>query len=119
MTARFKTDENLPETAAAILRAAGHDVTTALGEGLGGGVDPTVAAACRAEGRALLTLDRGLGDIRAYPPADHHGIIVLRARDQAIDTVLALIRRLVVVLETNPLSGTLWIVDEHRVRIRR
>jgi hypothetical protein len=29
-----------------------------------------------------VTFDVGFGDIRAYPPAGHHGIIVLRLRDQ-------------------------------------
>ncbi len=119
MTVRFKTDENLPATAAALLRSAGHDVTTALDEGLGGVADPRVAAVCRMEGRALLTLDRGLGDIRAYPPAEYPGIVVLRARNQEIDTLLSLVRRLIALLGTHPLGGTLWIVDERRVRIRR
>jgi len=71
------------------------------------------------EGRALLTLDRGLGDIRAYPPAEYLGIVVLRARNQEIDTLLSLVRRLIALLGTHPLVGTLWIVDERRVRIRR
>ena len=119
MAAKFKMDENLPETAAVLLRAAGHDVTTALEEGLGGVADPRVVAVCRTEGRALLTLDRGLGDIRAYPPAEYHGIVVLRARDQEIDTILALIRRFIALLGTRSLVGTLWIVDERRVRVRR
>jgi hypothetical protein len=73
---------------------------------------------CRREGRALLTLDRGLGNIREYPPVEYPGIVVLRVRNQEIDTILALIRRLIELLETRPLAGTLWIVDEYRVRIR-
>lgn len=119
MGVKLKTDENLPDSAAALLRAAGHDVTTALVEGLGGAADPQVAAVCRGEARALVTLDRGLGDIRAYPPVDYHGIVVLRTHDQEIDTILALVRRLVPLLETQSLAGALWIVDERRVRIRR
>ena len=35
------------------------------------------AAVCRADGRALITLDTDFGNVRAYPPADHPGIIVL------------------------------------------
>lgn len=119
MAAKIKIDENLPETAAGLLRAAGHDVATTFEEGLGGAGDPRVAAVCQAEGRAILTLDRGLGDIRAYPPAEYHGIVVLRARNQEIDTVLGLVRRLISLLETHSLAGALWIVDERRVRIRR
>jgi len=73
-------DENLSGSGAALLRAAGHDVTTVLEQGLGGVTDPRLAAICRTERRALVTLDRGLGDIRAYPPADYHGIIVQTSR---------------------------------------
>jgi predicted nuclease of predicted toxin-antitoxin system len=116
---KLKTDENLPETAAALLRAAGHDATTTVNEGLGGAADPRVAAVCRTEGRALLTLDRGLGDIRAYPPAEYHGIVVLRPPNQQIDTLLALVRGVIALLEIHPLEGSLWIVDDRRVRIRR
>ena len=66
-----------------------------------------------------MTLDRGLGDIRAYPPADYHGIVVLRSHDQGIDAVLSLLRRLVPLLGTESLAGALWVVDERRVRVRR
>ena len=119
MAAKLKTDENLPQTAADLLRAAGHDVSTVVEQGLCGETDSRVAVACRSEGRALLTLDRGLGDIRAYPPAEHPGIVVLRAGGQEIDKILGLIRRLIALLETQLLTGTLWIMDERRVRIRR
>jgi len=115
---KFKTDENLPNAAVAILRAAGHNVTTVLEEELGGAADPRVAQICRTEQRALITLDRGLGDIRAYPPADYHGIVVLRPRDQGIDAIVALIQRIGPLLESHSLVGTLWIVDERRVRVR-
>jgi predicted nuclease of predicted toxin-antitoxin system len=116
---RFKTDENLPESAATLLRAAGYDVKTVLDQGLGGVADPRVVSVCQAEERAILTLDRGLGDIRAYPPAGHQGIVVLRPRDQQIDTIVALVRHLITLLQAHPLPGTLWILDERRVRIPR
>lgn len=93
MAFRLKTDENMPDSVAAFLRGAGHNVTTVLEEKLGGAADPRVAEICRTEGRALVTLDRGLGDIRTYPPAEHHGIVVLRPRDQSVDSILALVQR--------------------------
>ena len=119
MAVRLKTDENLPDSVAMLLRSAGHDVTTVLEEKLGGAADPQVAEVSRSETRALVTLDRGLGNIRAYPPTDYHGIVVLRPRDQSVDAILALVQKLVVLLETNSLVGMLWIVDERRFRIRR
>ena len=119
MAVRLKTDENLPDSAMELLRAAGHDVTTVLEEKLGGAADPQIAEVCRRETRALVTLDRGLGNIRAYPPADYPGIVVLRPRDQSVDAILALVQTSIALLGTNPLDGALWIIDEHRLRIRR
>ena len=121
MAVKLKTDENLPNSATMLLRAAGHDVTTVLEEKFGGAADPQVAEVCRSETRALVTLDRGLGNIRAYPPADYHGIVVLRPRDQSVDAILALVKKFVALLEieTTSLTGALWIVGERRFRIRR
>src|SRR5450759_5641659 len=44
-------DENLSGSGAALLRAAGHDVTTVLEQGLGGVTDPRLAAICRSAPR--------------------------------------------------------------------
>jgi hypothetical protein len=52
-------------------------------------------AAASDEGRMLLTLDRGIGDLRRYPPGSHSGIVVLRPAMQDPDTILALVERLV------------------------
>jgi len=46
---RFKLDENLPLSSAAILAIAAHDVGTVGQEGLSGASDPDVAAAATPE----------------------------------------------------------------------
>ncbi len=78
---RAKLDENLPIEAAELLHAAGWECDTVHDEGLAGGDDPNVAAACRADARVLFTLDLDFGDIRAYPPSEYVGIVVLRPTD--------------------------------------
>jgi hypothetical protein len=45
------------------------NVDTVTEEGLIGAPDHDVVAAATAAGWILISLDRGLGDIRAYPPA--------------------------------------------------
>ena len=115
---RVKLDENLPVEAADVLRQAGHDATTILEQEMGGEPDPSVAAVCRREGRALVTLDTDFADIRTYPPPEHPGILVLRLRQQDKRSVLDVLRRLLPLLSNEPLAGRLWIVDEERVRIR-
>ena len=75
---RAKLDENLPVEAAELLRMAGWECDSVCDEGLAGADDPEVAAACQAGARVLFTLDLDFGDIRAYPPSEYVGIVVLR-----------------------------------------
>jgi hypothetical protein len=77
-----------------------------------------VADVCRAEGRAVLTLDLDFADIRVYPPSDYAGIIVLRPSVQTITNIRRLVGQVIALLPTEPLAGHLWIVDEGQVRIR-
>jgi predicted nuclease of predicted toxin-antitoxin system len=79
---RFKTDENLPEEFAGMLRDAGWDALSVAQQGLGGTDDNRLGAICVAESRILITLDLGFGNIKAYPPQSHPGIIVLRPRSR-------------------------------------
>lgn len=115
---RFKIDENLPTDVAEYLRQIGYDAMTILDQQMSGETDPNVAAVCKSEDRVLITLDLDFSDIRAYPPGDSPGIIVLRPQVQAKSNVLALIARMTSLLETERVTGTLWIVEETGVRIR-
>lgn len=117
MGARFKLDENIPRDAQALLLAAGHDVHTVVEERLAGRADPDILDVCSAEGRILVTLDLDFADIRAYPPAGHRGIWVLRPESQAVERTLAVLRGALAMLATEPAERRLWIVEPRRVRI--
>jgi integrase len=95
---RLKLDENLPEDAAETLRALGHDVETVVNERLSGSADERVMSVSSHEGRMLVTLDRGMADIRAYPPGSHAGIVVFRLDDQAASAVVSTVGRMASVL---------------------
>jgi predicted nuclease of predicted toxin-antitoxin system len=114
---RFKVDENLPEVAAAMLREAGYDAETVLFENLGGAPDPCIAAVCLKERRSLITLDLDFSDITTYPPADYPGIIVLRLRNHSISHISEIMKKVMAMLLKERLTGTIWSVDERRVRI--
>ncbi len=116
---KIKLDENVTVAAKAPLRAAGHQVDTVSDEGLTGTPDPALLDVCRREQRLLITFDVGFGDLRAYPPQDHAGIIVLRLRDQQPSVVLDVLHRLVAQHDLSSFSGALAIAGEDRVRIRR
>ena len=115
---RFKIDENLPSTAANLLREAGHDALTVIEQGHGGASDSVVADVLRVEGRALITLDTGFADIRSYPPSEFPGIIVIRPRRSEGGQVLRILKKVARTLEEERLDGLLWIVDAKRIRIR-
>jgi predicted nuclease of predicted toxin-antitoxin system len=101
---KFKLDENLPASAAAILASAGHDADTVIAEHLAGAPDPDVVTTATAASRVLITLDRGTGDIRAYPPRSHAGIVVLRLADQSAATATKAINDLATLAEPASLA---------------
>lgn len=115
---RFKIDENLPIDVAAMLRVAGYDAATVNEEGVGGAQDPDLATLIQRESRALITLDLGFADIRAYPPQQYPGLVVLRLERQDKQYVLQICERLVATLSREPLPGRLWIVEAMRIRVR-
>ena len=115
---KFKIDENLPVEVAELLRQAGYGATTVYDQNLGGKADAEIASVCQEEERALVTLDTDFADIRAYPPAEYSGFIVLRLKRQDKPYVLELFTRLTAMLTAEPLAGHLWIVEEGRVRVR-
>lgn len=115
---KFKVDENLPVEAVEVLRQAGYDALSVLDQQLGGEMDIGIARICQQEERIIVTLDLDFSDIRAYPPRDYSGIIVLRLKRQDKLTVTAVVQRLIKALANTPLDNRLWIVDERRIRIR-
>lgn len=111
-------DENLPVEIAGQLRAAGHQADTVNDEAVAGSLDPDLALLIQREGRDLITLDRGFGDIRAYRPQEYPGLVVMHLAHQDKARVLEVCKRLVPSLSQAPLEGRLWIVEESRIRVR-
>lgn len=102
---RVKTDENLAPLSADLLREHGHDVATVWDEGLRGHADTDIAETCRAENRALITLDTGFADIRRYPPEHYAGLIVLRVGSHSQRHVAGVLERLSSLLDIEPCAG--------------
>lgn len=72
----------------------------------------------RTEGRVLITLDRDFGEILRFVPEDSAGIAVLDCRGRlSPTTILARIKELATLLETESIDGQLWIVEPGRVRV--
>lgn len=115
---KFKIDENLPAELKHDLVAAGHDAATVVDENLAGAPDPRIALVAQQERRVLLTMDKGIADVRVYPPDQYAGIVLFRPGTQGRAATLMFVRRHLSALLAADLSGHLLVVSESGIRIR-
>lgn len=114
----FKIDENLPTEFVEVLAEAGHEALTVSQQGLTGNDDPDIVAVCQRENRILITADLDLSDIRHYPPESSPGFVVLRLKRQSRTRQIALLHKMIPLLDIKPITNRLWIVEPDRIRIR-
>lgn len=114
---RFKLDENFGRRAKELFREASHEVTTVSEQGLSGTSDEALIEVCRAEERALVTMDLDFSNVLRFPPAAYAGIAVLRVPSPIELSVLyAHVETLLRALRRQDLTGRLWIVELNRIR---
>ena len=106
MAVKVKVDEDLPRAAVDLLRDWGYDAAGVYEQGMSGWKDPELWRAVQAEGRFLVTADKGFGDIRTYPPGTHRGILVLLGRVLASYSL-------------EQLAGCIVVATPRGIRIRR
>lgn len=118
---RFLIDANLPHSITDLFHPPGHDVVHVRGIGLGDAPDEDVAARARQDQRCLVTRDYGFADIRAYPPRDYYGIVVLDVPNTTTAPFLReLIGRFLQQSDVvSQLRGRLAIVTFDRIRLRQ
>jgi predicted nuclease of predicted toxin-antitoxin system len=115
---KFKIDENLPAELAEDLKRLGHSADTVKDEGIVGASDPVVVAAANADGRIILTLDKGIADIVRFPTQAHSGVVLFRPGSLGRRAVLGYIReRLDPLLRLN-LAQRVTVVTDERIRMR-
>ena len=83
-----------------------------------GADDVAIMAQVRADGRAILTLDKGIAAVRAYPPDQYAGIVLFRPRTTGRATTLGFVRQHLPWLFRQTLAGHLFVVSDAGVRIR-
>lgn len=117
---RFIVDADLPRATGPLLRRYGHEAVDVRDIGMGAATDPEIAAHARARGLAIPTGDFGFADIRAYPPDQYAGLIVLQLRNGAtapviLDLVESFLQQRHVL---SRMPGRLAIVESSRIRLR-
>lgn len=116
---RIKLDENLPAVLVPDLVALGHDVDTAVDEGLGGRDDPTVWAAAQAAGRLLVTQDLDFSDARAFVPGTHQGLVLVRLRQRSRARMHARVLAVFKNEDVDAWAHCLVVIGDSKVRVRR
>lgn len=116
---RVKLDENITAGAKSVAIGLGHEADTVTDEGLAGAADVDVVVAATSEGRFLITLDRGLGDMRHYPPGTHPGIAALRLDTEDARSTTAAVRSFLARPDVESLAGCVVVVRGNLLRIRR
>jgi len=113
-------DANLPRSVVQAVTAASHTGIDVRVVGLRTASDSAIAAYARSEGFCIATRDYDFADVRNYPPADYHGIIVLDLPDDAIASeVCELLRDFLLRPDVEKeMPGRLAIVRADRVRFR-
>jgi predicted nuclease of predicted toxin-antitoxin system len=91
---------------------------TFIEQELRGEDDALISEVCLREGRVLITLDLDFADVRAYPPQQFPGFMVLRVRRQDKYHLMAVFQRVIPLIEQESVEHHLWIIEENRVRIR-
>jgi predicted nuclease of predicted toxin-antitoxin system len=119
MPPQVKVDEDLPDAVASLFAAAGYPATTVRAQGWSGLQDAPLWTRLQAEGRWLVTADKGFGDIRTYVPGTYVGVILLRAAVESRRRYLELAEATVRSVRLEDLAGCLVVVTPRGIRIRR
>ena len=114
---RFLTDENIPRSITAWLRASAHDAICASELGIGA-PDTRWLALGESEGRVLFTCDKDFGDLVFRDGLASSGIVLLRLDDIAVPTWVVRLQEAWSVIEANP-SGCIIVISSNRVRVRK
>ncbi len=115
----IKTDEDLPRAIISVLEAHGYAAQGVYDQGMSGWPDERLFTAVQAEGRFLITADKGFGDLRHYPPGEHAGILILRPGRPSISAFVGLLERLLERHRLEEFQRCLVIVTPQGIRVRR
>ena len=115
----IKVGEDLPPIIAERLRQKGYEASTVVEQNMGGWKDPILWRAIQAEGRFLVTADKGFANIKAYPPETQAGVLLLRPDDDGIRPVLVLLEEVLANFDLKTLARTVTVATPRGLRIRR
>ena len=112
---RFLVDECAGPRLARWLHEQGHDVFSVFDQARGITDDAVLQIAMESE-RILITVDKDFGEKVFREKRFHHGVILLRLKDERSQSKIAAMERLLTSFATR-LSGQFIVVTDTRVRL--
>ena len=117
---KIKLDENFPPGSVEIFIKAKINTASVLDQKLSSTPDANLYKVCISEKRVLVTFDLDFANIIRFPSQNTPGIIVCRLRKKtSLAAINLLCNTLVTLITSNDLERKLFIVEHHRIRIRR
>ena len=101
------------------LRATGHDATHLIELGLERLPDPDIFALAATEQRVLITFDLDFGEIAARSGQKQPSVIVFRLANTRPTNVIARLQVVLVDALSAIGEGSIVLVEESRIRVRR
>lgn len=114
----FLADECTFVQTVRLMQELGFQVERIQDLGMIGAEDSDTFAKAQETKTILITNDKSFGDIRAYPPSSHHGVIVLKMppSPHGVRRVHKVLRKLL--KNETRFEGILFIVDANKYRKR-
>lgn len=113
---RFIVDESTGMAVARYLRESGHDVLV-VSETMPQADDSQILTCAASEERILITNDKDFGELVFRTRQVHHGVLLLRLRDESSVSRVRMVR-LVVEKYTDRLRGHFVVATEKAIRVR-
>ncbi len=114
-------DQNVPPAISGYLRLQRPDWTVRHVRDVGpsGATDQVIFEWAQRNAAIVITFDEDFADTRMYPVGSHAGVIRLRVWPTTVESSEAALGRLLATTPDDVLPGSLIIIDNLRIRIRR
>ena len=121
MTLRILLDQNVPPSVCGFVQQHKPDWTVrhVNDVDLHGAADASIFEWAQTDGSIVVTFDEDFADARMYPAGSHAGVIRLRVWPTTIENTESALARLLDSVSDEDLTGSLVIVDDSKIRVRR
>lgn len=116
---RFLVDNSLSPRMAEELRSAGHDAIHVRDLALSTALDDAIFAAAAAQARVIIAQDTDFGTILAAGRASEPSVVLFRCRVKSAEALLPLLLGNLPNVSEDLQSGSVVVLEDTRVRIRR